>query len=69
MTDREALEELLRRFGLTPYAGGDVEDVDPPQPGEVVLAAKTGGVEGYSNFHARFTFDAEGKFQSLGIWE
>jgi hypothetical protein len=67
-TDREALEELLRRFGLTPYTGGRPE-VDPPTGGEVILLAHEGGVDGYNGFRAAFTFDDSGKFQHLGIWE
>lgn len=68
MSDREALEQLLTRFGLTSYTGGDSE-VDPPDSDEVILLAHHGGVEGYNGFHARFTFDSDGKFKSLGIWE
>lgn len=80
MTDREALEALLRRFNLTPYTGqpldGQPNDdlavrphVDPPGVGDVMLVAHVGGVEGYSDFHARFAFDADGQFKTLGIWE
>jgi hypothetical protein len=80
VTDREALEELLSRFGLTPYTGqpldGQPDDgtavrpnVQVPEPHEVILVAKVGGVEGYSDFSARFTFDDQGNFKSLGIWE
>lgn len=78
LTDREALEALLSRFGLTPYTGQRMDnvpnpdarpDVEPPEPDEVILVAHVGGVEGYSNFSARFTFDDEGSFKSLGIWE
>jgi hypothetical protein len=80
MTDREALEGLLRRFGLTPYTGQALDgqpdddtavrpDVREPDENEIILVTKVGGVEGYSNFNARFGFDAEGNFQSLGIWE
>lgn len=81
MTDREALEELLRRFRLTPYTGqpldGQPDDelaVRPsekvmPDSGQVVLASGVGGVTGYSNFHATFDFDDEGKFKGLAIWE
>jgi hypothetical protein len=78
LTDREALEALLSRFGLTPYSGQPMDDVPNPdarpdvelsEPNEVVLTAQEGGVEGYSGFIARFTFDDEGNFKSLGIWE
>lgn len=72
MTDREALEELLRRFGLQPFTGQDKNawsDVEPPTEDEVILLANVGGVEGYYDFLARFKFDADGKFESLGIWE
>jgi hypothetical protein len=81
MTDREALEELLHRFGLTPYTGqpldGQPDDefaIRPeakcmPDDNEVVLVAKVGGVGGYSNFHAEFDFSLDGTFKSLHIWE
>lgn len=80
LTDREALEELLARFGLTSYTGqrldGQPDDdlavrpgVRLPEPDEVIVVAGVGGVTGYTNFSARFTFDAEGGFKSLGIWE
>jgi hypothetical protein len=35
----------------------------------VVLAAYEGGVDGYNGFHARFDFDTDGNFKTLGIWE
>jgi len=65
-TDREALEQLLERFGLTPHtdAGSDW-----PGPNDVVLAAKHGGVEGYDGFSAWFRFDETGKFTGLDIGE
>lgn len=71
MTDREALEDLLRRFGLTPYTGHgkDWDSPDPPGDNQVKLVAKEGGVEGYGGFLATFEFDADGKFESLHLWE
>lgn len=39
MNDREALLELLARYGLGPATDGE--------PTDVVLRAKEGGVEGY----------------------
>lgn len=80
MTDREALEQLLARFGLKPYTGqpmdgrdgtfiSDRPQVEPPKDDEVLLVAKVGGVIGYSDFYASFTFDADGKFVSLDIGE
>jgi hypothetical protein len=69
MTDREALEELLRRFGLTPSDHtGDSHGPDP-EANQVILEAQVGGVKGYSGFCAAFNFDADGKFESLAIWE
>lgn len=67
MNDREALEELLTRFGLSPYGGGS--EVDAPEANEVVIAANHGGVGGYNGFHVRARFTDEGKFESLDIWE
>lgn len=70
MTDREALEDLLRRFGLTPYTGTPRERyVDPPATGEVLLVANVGGVCGYGGFLASFNFDDDGKFRQLVIEE
>jgi hypothetical protein len=65
-TDREALEQLLARFGLEPYA-----DSHPnwPGPHDIVLTAKHGGVQGYTGFTAHFQFDAAGKFAGLDIAE
>jgi hypothetical protein len=65
MTDREALEELLRRFGLTPSGAGKW----PTDERTVTLQAKEGGVEGYPDFLAVFQFDPDGKFQELNLWE
>lgn len=67
MTDREALEQLLQRFGLTPYAESGVPAW--PGPHDVVLTAKHGRVEGYDGFNAWFQFDENGKFQRLDIAE
>lgn len=67
MTDREALEELLRRFGLTPAV--DKIYQDQAEENDVVLTAKLGGVEGYLGFFAAFQFDDDGKFKRLDIAE
>lgn len=73
LTDREALQQLLARFGLEPYTGQAVSEGLPPllepRDGEVLLVAKVGGVTGYSGFCALFTFDADGKFVGLDIGE
>lgn len=74
MNDREALEALLRRFGLEPYT----EELDPAAydaearavwARRICLAAGHGGVNGYGGFEATFEFDADGNFKSLSIWE
>lgn len=65
MTDHEALEQLLRRFGITPGR----TDYDDPPPHSVFLVAKQGGVGGYKGFFAQFAFDDDGKFEHLAIWE
>lgn len=65
MTDREALLELLGRFGLHPS-----DDLGANTPHEdVVLAAKHGGVEGYDGFIARFEFEPDGRFAKLRLEE
>jgi hypothetical protein len=72
MTDREALEQLLERFGLAAVplghkldGRGEARDI----PSWVELHAGYGNVEGYSGFHATFMFDDDGSFQELHIWE
>lgn len=67
MTDREALEALLSRFGLTPATTGKAEGWN--QLGAVCLAAEQGGVDGYDEFITVFQFDTDGKFQSVHLWE
>jgi hypothetical protein len=67
LTDRQALEQLLTRFGLTPATTDKAEEWN--QLGAVCLAAKQGGVEGYDGFITVFQFDADGKFQSVHLWE
>jgi hypothetical protein len=67
MTDREALQHLLERFGLTPHADSGVPGW--PSPHDVVLTAKHGGVEGYEGFTAPFRFDETGRFTGLDIEE
>jgi hypothetical protein len=69
MTDREALEDLLHRFGLTPSDRKDDVDGNATTPDRVVLEAKVGGVAGYRGFCAVFEFDADGKFEALGLYE
>lgn len=81
MTDQEALEELLRRFGLTPVsreaADASAKDLGRAAPDlhgpwddrSVVLEAKHGGVDGYSGCHAHFRFHPDGSFDKLHIWE
>lgn len=74
MSDREALEQLIARFGLEPYTGQAASEGLPPLVGpqeddEILLVAKVGGVSGYSGFYASFTFDADGKFVKLDIGE
>ncbi|MCW2725872.1 MAG: hypothetical protein JWN35_2793 [Frankiales bacterium] len=66
MTQRERLLALLAEFGITP---APVEDFEMRDPHDVVVAAKHGGVEGYSGFECVFTFDAEGRFVCVGVWE
>jgi hypothetical protein len=69
MTDREALLALLKRFELTPHERNDGKALPPVAERQITLAAKHGGVEGYSGFEATFDFDESGKFQRLSIWE
>lgn len=71
LSDREVLEAFLERCRLDPAV--------PPErtwpvfdDGEeyfVVLAAKTGNVQGFKGFYSTFEFDDDGTFKSLGLWE
>jgi hypothetical protein len=73
MTDKEALLELLKRFGITPEIG----TFTPPEPNphnltpsdQVTLTAHQGDVDGYSGFFTVFDFTPEGKFEQVGVWE
>jgi hypothetical protein len=67
MTDREALTELLRRFGLSPATTGKAESWN--ETGAICLMAGQGGVDGYDDFIAVFQFDAAGEFESVHLWE
>jgi hypothetical protein len=71
MTDKEKLLALLASFGIEPYLNnGDYSHYKTVGAvSEVTLLAQSGGVEGYSNFFTEFTFDKDGKFVNVGIWE
>jgi hypothetical protein len=72
VTDREALLALLDRFGLQPAPSTEAGRVVSEQTvtaTDVVLLAKHGNVDGYTDFHAVFHFNDAGDFASLGIWE
>lgn len=60
MTDKERLLELLEAYGVTP---------SPSDSYVVSLHAKEGGVAGYTGFYCEFSFDKEGKFLNVGVWE
>ena len=60
VTDKEALLKLLKRFNLEPESDAD---------GRLTLEAKCGNVKGYYGFMASFTFDDNGKFIDLDIYE
>ena len=65
MTDLEIMKEAFAKIGLTP----NEELLDN---GNIVLgfvAKKYDNVVGYGGFVADFSFDTEGKFENLGIWE
>jgi hypothetical protein len=64
-TDREALQELLRRFGVSPDETGEHNFT----PDDVILSAGHGGVGGYSGCFIRFGFDEDGKFREADIFE
>jgi hypothetical protein len=61
-TDKERLVELLNDFGV---------EFDEEEAGrDIVLRAKKHEkVQGYTGFAAVWTFDRDGKFRGVGIWE
>jgi len=62
VSDKERLLALLKDFGVTPTSPSDDESI-------VSLEAGAGEVRGYPFFVCNFTFDAEGKFMYVGVWE
>jgi hypothetical protein len=71
MTDREALEALLARFGIAPVdaAAKSAERADPLPETAVVLQAHHGGVGGYEGFFVEFEFSSDGRFKGCAVWE
>ena len=69
MTDREEFVALIERWGLIPD--------DLPEMSQSISFTADGSnrqtserkLEGYDGFVARFTFDENGKFMSLGVYE
>ena len=59
MNDRDKLTTLLDDFGIGYELKGS----------EVVCNANEGGVKGYISFIAVWSFDPDGKFIEMGIWE
>lgn len=56
------LREWLADVGLTPFEGEFDEHT-------VVLKANHGGIIGYTEFLAIFSFRDDGSLQTVGIWE
>jgi hypothetical protein len=71
MTQREKLLALLEEFGVTPSTGAELfgESTRPDEAADVVLIANHGGVEGYQEFYAYFSFDEAGAFESVTVAE
>jgi len=63
MSDRDKLTTLLNDFGI----GYELEEEGSGS--EVVCTAKEGGVAGYISFITMWSFDHDGKFIEMGIWE
>jgi hypothetical protein len=72
VTDRERFEALMADFGvpLNPTIT-HVWEPDPDRPNDLTIIADAPGdrVEGYIGFRADFTFDDDGNFVKVGIWE
>lgn len=63
MSDEHALLALLDGFGLAPQIEAAEDQTT------VRLAAREGGVDGYSGFACEFEFDKDGKFVRVVVWE
>lgn len=65
MSDREEFLALIGKWGLIPD--------DLPSEGDRCVAFTAVDskrkITGYYDFTAIFTFDEDGKFESLGVWE
>lgn len=70
MTDKEKLLALLKEWGVS-YK--DDPNFYNPALNQVILEANayadTAKVVGYNGFVTEFTFDKDGKFTNIGIWE
>lgn len=73
MTDKERFKKLLEDFEL-PF----LETITPQDKQEVIIGKTenyrynvpcSDKVEGYTGFHAVFTFEWDGSFIKLGVWE
>lgn len=72
MTDSERLEQLLNDFGISfEKAPNSCLRPDDPAGGWyiTITAKESTKVDGYFDFFADFTFDANGKFVVAGVWE
>jgi hypothetical protein len=66
MNDLEKLKELLYSFGIVHEITVD------PNKERIWLSIEAKScdkVEGYSGFYTHFTFDKDGNFLKMGIWE
>jgi hypothetical protein len=65
LTDLLKLAGVLDSFGISP----SIESY--PLNNKIVLSLEghVGGVKGYSGFYCVFTFDLDGKFKEVGVWE
>lgn len=65
MTDREKLVALFEEWGVLfnnyPMPHGEMS--------MIVDAKICEKAKGYKGFYTEFSFDAEGKFKDMGVWE
>lgn len=59
MTDREKLKKLFTELGI-----GFTEDEN-----RIACEQGNGKIKGYSGFFTDFSFDGDGKFIEMGVWE
>lgn len=67
-SQKEKLLELFNDFGIIYSVNPNTYRLDVTT-NDIVLEAREGNVEGYSGFQCVFTFNEDGSFKSVGVWQ